>query len=287
MEWLESWNKAVNYIEGHLESEISMHEVAKLVCCSSFRFQRMFSYMTNLSLTEYIRRRKMTRAAAELQHGAKVVDVAFRYGYESPTAFNRAFRSVHGVSPSMAKKEGIVLKAYPPISFHITIKGEAEMKYRIEKKDAFRIVGYHKKINGMEGNFQEIPAFWEKTEQAGGIPKLCVLMDGEPKAMLGVTCSAENCCEDYYIAVASSAPASVGMEEYMIPAAMWAVFECVGPIEGPKECVMGDLQKRIFTEWLPTSGYAYADAPDVEVYPQGDLTAKDYHCEVWLPVVKK
>lgn len=160
------------------------------------------------------------------------------------------------------------------------------MKYRIEKKDAFRIVGFRTKMNGMEDCFQGIPAFWQKIEQAGNIPKLCAVMDREPKAVLGVTCSAESCCESYYIAVASGAQVPAGMEAYEIPAATWAVFECVGPIEGPN-CVIGDLQKRIFSEWLPASGYQYADAPDIEVYPQGDLTSADYHCEVWLPVVKK
>jgi len=132
MEWLSCLNEAVNYLEEHLEDEIDLERVAQIACCSSFHFQRMFSYLADLPLSEYIRRRKMTRAVFDLQNGdERIIDIALKYGYESPTAFNRAFQSVHGMAPSAARSEGVILKAYPPISFKITIKGEAEMNYRI------------------------------------------------------------------------------------------------------------------------------------------------------------
>ena len=142
MEWMKRLNQAVSYIEEHLTEEIDYEELAKIACCSTYHFQRMFSYIADVTLSEYIRRRRMSMAAAELSTGKeKIVDIALKYGYDSPTAFNRAFQSVHHTAPSAARKNGIILKSYPPISFQITIKGDAEMNYRIETKESFRIIG--------------------------------------------------------------------------------------------------------------------------------------------------
>ena len=142
MDWLEQLNNAMRYMEDHMEGELDLKQVAKIACCSVFHVQRMFSYMAGVPLAEYIRRRRMTKAAFDLQNTKeKVLQIALKYGYDSPTAFNRAFQSIHGVTPSTARQEGVVLKAYQPISFKITIRGEVEMKYRIEHHNAFRIVG--------------------------------------------------------------------------------------------------------------------------------------------------
>lgn len=130
MDWMNRLNSAINYMEEHMEQEIDMEKVASIAGCSSYHFQRMFAYMANVPLSEYIRKRKMSLAAADLlQEENKVIDIALKYGYDSPTAFNRAFKSVHGVAPSKIKEDGIAIKAYPPIHFHITIKGEEEMNY--------------------------------------------------------------------------------------------------------------------------------------------------------------
>ena len=139
MEWLNRLKAVIVYLEEHLEDEIDLTRMAQIACCSPFHFQRMFSYLAEVPLGEYIRRRKMTRAAADLQNESeRIIDIAFKYGYESPTAFNRAFQSIHGIAPSEARKSGSVLKAYLPISFKIMIKGEAEMNYRIEKKTFYQ-----------------------------------------------------------------------------------------------------------------------------------------------------
>ena len=140
MEWIERLNSSINYMEENMKGTIDLEEVSKIACCSTYHFQRTFTYIADITLSEYIRRRKMSLAAVDLQSGnEKVIDISLKYGYNSPTAFNRAFKSVHGISPSQAKKEGTILKVFPPISFKITIKGDSEMKYRIEKKEAFRI----------------------------------------------------------------------------------------------------------------------------------------------------
>ncbi|MGI6705797.1 MAG: helix-turn-helix transcriptional regulator [Clostridia bacterium] len=138
MEWLERVNGAIDYIEDNLAGHIDYKTAAQIACCSTYQFQRMFSFITDVSLSEYIRRRRLTLAAFELQHSnMKVVDVAFKYGYDSPEAFTRAFQNLHGVTPSSARDEGVKLKAYPRISFQMSIKGDVEMNYRIEKNNPF------------------------------------------------------------------------------------------------------------------------------------------------------
>lgn len=286
MDWLNQLNDALRYIEEHLDKDIDMQQVAKLAACSSFHFQRMFSYMAGVPLAEYIRRRRMTKAAFDLQNSAdRVLDIALRYGYDSPTAFNRAFQSIHGVAPSAARHEGVTLKAYQPISFKITIRGEAELNYRIEKKDAFRIVGV--KFNcpwtaeGQEG-FAQVPGFWMEHSQKGTIPRLCTLMNQEPLGVLGVSVGNWQTSGefDYYIAVSSSQPAPEDMVCYEVPACTWAIFEC----RGPMPTAMQAMQQRVLTEWLPNSGYQYADAPDIEQYTEGDQSSEDYLSYIWMPL---
>lgn len=285
MEWLERLNQSVGYLEENLAGTIRYERAAQIACCSVFHFQRMFSYIAGIPLSEYIRRRRMTEAAFELQQSdIRVIDAAMKYGYESPTAFNRAFQSVHGVPPAAARLEGVPLRAYPRIRFMISIRGDAQMNYKIESREAFRIVGpkRHYPMN-VEDNFAQVPLFWQETAQAGTIPVLCGLMDRQPYGILGVSTCMNGSDFDYYIAAASVKPAPEGMEEFTVPACTWAIFECVGPMPN----AIQELQKRIVTEWLPVSGYEYADAPDIEVYPEGDQTSRDYRCEVWLPVKKK
>ena len=186
MEWIERLNKAINYIEENITKEIEYEQVAKIACCSTYHFQRMFAYMADVPLSEYIRRRRMSLAAVELQNDdKKIIDVALKYGYSSPTAFNRAFKSIHGVAPSFIKKGEITtLKAFPPISFKINIKGAEEMNYRIEKKEAFRIVGVSQPLhNELEKNFEIVPQMWQKVALDGTLQKLIPMMDSQPQGL--------------------------------------------------------------------------------------------------------
>lgn len=281
MEWIERWNDAVRYIEEHLTEELDYGELGRIACCSSFHFQRMFTYMAGMPLSEYVRRRKMSLAAVELQGGdARIVDVALKYGYSSPTAFNRAFQSVHGVAPSAMKNEGVAVKSYPPLVFHISVKGGTEMNYRIETRDAFRIVGVSAPLSqNLEENFAVVPQMWGTAAADGTIPKLAAIMDGEPGGLLGVSACGSSSQWKYFIAVASSAETEE-FETYTVPASTWAVF----PSEGTNRSIQ-ELEQRIITEWLPTSGYEYADAPDIEVYLNPD--PENARFEVWIPVVKR
>ena len=282
MEWLNNLSKAIEYIENHLDQEISFDEAAQIACCSTYYFQRIFSYVAGISLAEYIRRRRMTQAAFELQRTDKrVLDIALKYGYASPTSFNRAFQSVHGVNPSSVKSEGTAIKSFPPITIKITVKGVEEMNYRIETKAAFRIVGKPFPLSReIEQNFLEVPQMWQETVLDGTLEKIISLMNGEPQGVLGVSACSDEEEWRYYIAVSSSAEIDNSLEEYTIPSCTWAIFPGAGTGRSIQE-----LEKRIVTEWLPTSGYEFTYGPDVEVYFNPDPQNTVY--EVWVPVKKK
>ena len=282
MEWIDRLNDAISYIEGHLTDSIDTDQLGRIACCSAYHFQRMFSYMAGIPLSEYIRRRKMSLAAVDLQEkNIKIIEVAGKYGYSSPTAFNRAFQSVHGIAPSAVWNEGASIKSFPAITFKITVKGAEEMNYRIESREAFRIVGVsvplHKDI---EENFTVIPSKWAEVSMNGTLQKLIGLMDTPPMGVLGISLCNDEEAWKYYISVSSSKDAD-GLEEYTVPAATWAIFSGTGTNQSIQE-----LERRIVTEWLPTSGYEYGSAPDiVEVYLNPDPANAQY--EVWIPVVKR
>lgn len=283
MEWIERLNRAINYIEEHITEEIDYGEAAKIACCSTYHFQRMFAYMANIPLSEYIRRRRMSLAAVDIQSGGeKIIDVALKYGYDSPTAFNRAFQNIHGIAPSLVKKGGISVKSFPPVSFKITIKGVEEMNYRIEKKEAFRIIGVSQPLyKEVEKNFEIVPEMWQMAAADGTIARLASMMDSQPMGVLGVSQCNDSEEWKYFIAVSSTKDTDGTLEEYVVPAFTWAIFYG----EGICPQAIQDLEQRIVTEWLPTSGYEYDNGPDVELYLTSD--PQNARFEVWIPVTKK
>lgn len=282
MEWLKQLSNAISYIEDNLAGDISYDEAAKIACCSTYYFQRMFSYVADISLGEYIRRRKMTQAAFDLQTADnKIIDVALKYGYSSPTSFNRAFQNVHGISPSIAKTQGNMLNAYPPIRFSVSITGGCAMPYRIETKGTMRIVGVRLPLlEDMKENYKIVPDFWKGIKSSGQFADICKLSNHNPKGILGVTAYLNDDEIYYYIAAATDKPIPAGMVEYEIPAAIWVVFECNGHF---KESVQ-TIFKRFLTEWLPFSGYEYAQLPDIEVYPIYKENQIGGHSEVWIAI---
>lgn len=285
MEWLMRLGEAVAYIEDNLDSEISHEKAAKIACCSMFYFRRMFSYVAGISLSEYIRCRRMTQAAFELQKAeTKVIDVALKYGYSSPTAFNRAFQNVHGISPAAAKLQGALLNAYPSIKFSIQVTGGHAMPYRIEAKSSMRIVGTRVPITeDMEKNQQIAPAFWNDVMKSDKFQKICDLSNTSLAGILGITVYQSPDEIYYYIAAATDMPIPNGMFEYEIPASTWVIFESEGRF---KESVQS-IFRRFLTEWLPFSGYGYAELPDIEVYPIGDDMPQSGHSEVWIAIKKE
>lgn len=281
MEWIERWNQAIDYLEAHLTEDLDYGKLGTIACCSGYHFQRMFVYLAGVPLSEYVRRRKMSLAAVDLrQEGAKILDVAQKYGYHSPTAFNRAFQSVHGLAPSKVREEGSAVKAFPPLAFQISVKGAEPLIYRIENKPTLRLVGRSHPLNQeIEKNFLEVPQMWSRAAQDGTVQRLAQKMDVPPMGLFGVSACNQREEWRYYIAVSTTQPAGE-FEEYLLPAATWAIFPGEGPVQD-----MQELERRIITEWLPNSGYEYADAPDVECYLNPDPEHARY--EVWIPVVKR
>ena len=282
MEWLKNMNAAIDYIEGHLDSGISYEEAAHIACCSTFYFQRLFSYLCGITLSEYIRRRKMTQAAFELQQTKlRVTDIALKYGYTSPTSFCRAFQKVHGFSPTAAKNSRSRLRAYPPIRFSVKITGDCALTYRVEEKPPLRLVGVRIALSDiMEENFKRIPDFWKSVLSGTQYAQICALGGGASGKLYGVSVWEDTKNQFYYIAVATQAPAPEGMSVCEIPFSTWAVFETRGYM---KEEVQGIFQ-RFYAEWLPFSGYEYAAMPDIEVYPSGGDPAASGYCEVWMGI---
>lgn len=281
MEWIDRLNEAMDDIEAHLTDNIDYDRLGRIACCSSYHFQRMFAYMAGIPLSEYIRRRRMSLAAVDLQSTEeKIIDLAAKYGYQSPTAFNRAFQAVHGVAPSTVRQEGIPVKSYPPIVFQISVKGGQAMDYRIETKEAFRIVGVSVPLSkNIEENFTVVPGKWQEAAADGTIEKLAGMMDTQPMGLLGVSVCNDREEWKYFIAAASTKNKDA-FEDYTVPAATWAIFPGAGANVSVQE-----LERRIVTEWLPSSGYEYGDAPDIEVYLNADPQNAKY--EVWIPVKKK
>ncbi len=294
MEWIDRMTATLDYIESHLDDDIMYDEVAKLACSSMHQFGRVFSYIIGISLSEYIRRRRLTLSALDLQSGdAKVIDVAMKYGYNSPDAFTRAFLEMHGVTPRIARTSGVKLKAYPRISFHISIKGDVEMEYRIEEKQCISLIGVVKQIKRQSANAVandwkeaagEVWNVWDQFLNGGTNEKISHLYHA-PMWQMGFTKTLENGETLLAIGAEADANAAEDLQTYTIPANKWAVFTVRGNLRG-KEHPIDAMWARITTEWLPSSGYKRAADYEIEVYPPGDTSSDDYTCEIWIPITR-
>ena len=281
MDLVERLNTAIKYIEEHLTDTIEYEELTKLLCCSTYHFQRMFAFMNGVPLSEYIRRRKLSLAVSDIQNNERIIDIALKYGYASPTAFCRAFQNLHGVTPSEARKKGMSLKTYPPITFKLTITGTEELTYRIEDKPSIPIRGISIPLDkSIEKNFLVVPQFWNRAVESGMLTELMDLDKAEFDNLLGISVCGDNKEWKYYIAVSSLSNAGGKFEEYTIPASKWAVFTGSGT-----NISLQDLERRIITEWLPFSGFEYGNAPDIEHYIQANPNNAEY--EYWLSIQPK
>lgn len=281
MDWLERINRAMDYIEQNLLNEIDAKEIAKLACCSEYHFPRMFSSITGFTLSEYIRRRRLSQAAFELQnnHVVRIIDLALTYGYDSPDAFSRAFKNLHGVTPTEARGKGIELKAFPRLSFHITIKGDVEMDYRIEVLDfEIEIVGVKQKVVTKDAS-HTIPKLWGDATENGLLQRLIDMSWKNPQCklegILGV-CGKQAAITDeefdYVMGCRYQGEFASDMERILLPPSTWVVFPNVA-----------EAWKRLYKEWLPASGYELADLPCIENYLAPD---RNPNSELWVPILK-
>jgi AraC family transcriptional regulator len=284
MDWLENMNAAMDYIESNLADEISYNRAAQLACCSTYHFQRMFSYITGVPLSEYIRRRRLTLAAFELQTGGvKVIDTAIKFGYESPEAFSRAFKKLHGITPVLARDMGVSLKAYPRMTFQITIKGDIEMKYRITQREAFRVFGKYTNIStDMEKAFEQVPQFYRQCDED--------LVPDEINALLGrfndnptIAALYDHSETKFKYMLCQFLPKGLAVPDKFtvldVPASTWAVFDA-------PDCEVQTIWRRIWTEWFPTSEYESVKGVQFEMY-YGLANHENIIGEIWIPVKKK
>ncbi|UYO06487.1 AraC family transcriptional regulator [Paenibacillus sp. PSB04] len=289
MNMLENLNGALDYIEQNLENEINEHELAKRAYCSIFHFKRMFSYLAGIPLQEYIRRRRLTLAAFDLQdRSLKVIDIAIKYGYNSPDAFTRAFHALHGITPTEARITNRSLKAFPPMIFRLSIGGSEPMKFRIEQKDAFRVVGVSNRVTPIDsGEHPGVEQVWKLTDNET-YAQLKSRNNVEPFGILHVSFGEGVRVKrdyDYYMAVASTEPCPENLSELIVPAMTWVVFEVKVPWEKEK-------WHRIYGEWFPSSGYEQVEGPMIQVGPEIEVGlekqvyTEEKEVELWIPVVK-
>ena len=307
MDMLEKLTRAMDYVEANLEGEIDYAAAARLACCSSYSFQRMFAFIAGVTLAEYIRRRRMTLAGIALRQGAKVIDTALRFGYDSPVSFARAFREVHGINPSRVCAEGEgphrrCLQAYPRISFQITVKGENPMKYRIEDKPAFTIFGIEGifRCDGKDKKFPRNPhEFWDQCGQ-NGKHKWLMQDAGSPPSFVapglwkvhgacGFRCVSKDTFPYMLFAFEGEGSKTEGYSIAEFPACTWAVFPSNEQepfvIDNTGVDLITEMCRRFYSEWLPTSGYELlGDVGDIEIYGG---TPEQCYIELWFPIRKK
>lgn len=294
MEWLTSIRKAINYMEEHLEDDISAQDVADQVFASSFFFQKGFSVMTGYGLSEYIRNRRLYRAALDLREtNEKIIDIAYRYRYETPESFAKAFSRFHGASPSQVR-EGAPIKPFLPLKIEITIHGGNKMDYRIKTMVGFTVIGFAGVFDG-ETAYIEIPKFWDeiRVKYANNVWKGNAPANAIEKAIADNSIGEYGVCVDdvgggsfrYIVAgIYKGGEVPEGLTVYELPDSDWAIFDCFG--QNPK--ALQEVNTKIFREWMPGNpDFEFPGRVNIEWYGEEDPNSPDYHSAIWIPVKKK
>lgn len=290
MDWITGIQRALDYTEAHLTEEINYEAVAKQAYSSAFHFQRMFSMLCGFSLGDYIRMRRLTLAAEDLMRtGDKIIDIAFKYGYDTPESFSRAFLRFHGITPTQARRGGTI-KSFFRLSVKLILSGGSTMDYRIEKKDAFRIICKKKQITKPQGDTatEDISAFWNECGKNGTIKDICNYGRFDNLGgVLGI-CFSEELADSgfpYGIGAEYNGVPLCGeaLEIVDIPAYTFAVFQCKGQMPD----AFKKTYQQICTEFFPQSNYEYGSGVELEVYPSADVSKPDYTCEIWIAVNEK
>ena len=272
--WIEGIQESIDFIEANLTEDLDIEVIAGKAALSPFYYQRIFGALCGMTVGEYIRARRMTLAAQALNRkDIKVIDVAVRYGYDSPDSFAKAFQKFHGITPSQARETGALLRSFAPMHIKITMEGGSMMDYQIVEKDQFTIVGVKRRFNS-DTSYQEVPKFWDEWLAQGdkrpimGTFGLCLDMDGKDF--------------DYWIADMYFPWEEIpeGCETRVIPASLWAQFPCTLK-------TLQDTNTKIWTEWLPAlKGYELVDEYDIEVYLAPEPGSSEVRTFIWIPLKK-
>jgi len=281
MDWLKGMNNVSAHIEENLTQPIQYETLARMVGCSIYEFSRIFSFIAGMSVSEYIRRRRLSQAAFDIQSSSeKIIDVALKYCYESPAAFTRAFKELHGTTPLSVRKASVSLKTYPAINFVLTIKGVNEMNFRIEKKDGFQVMGLSGYIAGelvdgmptvvkefFENYYQKLSPYYTAPFQQVSVYDF-QSVDDKCKVIIGAEYKGEK-------------PNGVDIDMKDVPPATWAVFSIEGCIGETYDAAYA----RVLTEWFPASNYKRNETvPHLEVLPVGSEVQV---WEIWMPIFNK
>jgi len=288
MNWVDTLQRSIDFLEDHLQTNFKIEDAAKQANVSVFHFQRIFMVLTDMSVMEYVRQRRLTLAAEELViTNQKVIDVAFKYGYETPEAFTKAFKRQHGMSPSEARSSKKGLTSYNRLVISVKLKGAYPMKVRIEEKPAFQIMGVTRRFNCDTGeNKREIPKMWGEVHANSVDDELLKLNTGELKGLLGVCkmIDVSTSQMEYWIATAyEGVEVPTNFETMEIPDATYAIFEVVGPMPH----AIQTMWEKIYSEWFPSSSYRPSGSAEMEVYTNDNAYKADYYSEIWIPVVAK
>lgn len=285
MEWIKSISKAIDYIEENITNDLTIEQIANNVFISPFYFQKGFSMLCGFSVSDYIRQRRLALAGSEIiSTNTKIVDIAVKYGYDSPDSFTKAFIRFHNVTPTAVRKDGALIKSFAPLKISFTLKGGFIMDYKIVEKEAFKVIGISKKFLYDKAK-EEIPKFWAEHYQNGKGKIIC--------GMYGINIDESMGYNEFEYIIADNynegSDIPKGCTVKTIPSFTWAVFPCVGPMPN----VIMEVNQKIFSEWLPNckdyefaAGYNIEMYGDVSNYPNG-VQDENYYSEIWIPVKKK
>lgn len=286
MEWIESISKAIEYIETHITEDLTTSDIAKEVCISSFYFQKGFSMLCGFTVAEYIRQRRLTLAGSELvSTDNKIIDIAMKYGYDSPDSFTKAFTRFHGSTPTAVRRDGAMMKSFASLKINISLKGGYTMDYKIIEKEAFTVLASGSRFK-YDSCKEEIPKFWQEHYESGKGNVVCGMYGVNIDKSMGNSDEFEYLIADDY-KTGNDIPE--GFVTRVIPKHTWAVFSCKGAM--PKAMI--DVNHKIFSEWLPNckdyeiaEGYNIETYTDINDYPKGNQD-ENYYSELWIPVKKK
>ncbi len=287
MDWITGIQRALDYTETHLTEDINYQTVAEQAYSSAFHFQRVFTMLCGFTLGDYVRMRRLSLAAeALIQTTDKVIDIALQFGYDTPESFSRAFTRFHGVTPTEARR-GATVKSFSRLSVKLILSGGSTMDYRIEKKDALKLLCKKKQVTKPQGDTAtaDISAFWNACSTDGTIERLCKYGKFDTlQGVLGI-CFSDELADSgfpYGIGVEYNGTPLDGeaLELVEIPAYTYAVFQCKGAMPD----AFKDTYQKICTEFFPQSNYEYGHGVELEVYPSADVQDPAYSCEIWIAV---
>ncbi|ALJ24341.1 AraC family transcriptional regulator [Lactobacillus gallinarum] len=283
MEWSESISRVIDYIESNITGELTITDIAKHVNISPYYFQKGFSMICGLTVGEYIKKRRLTLAGSELvSTDEKIIDIALKYGYNSPDSFTKAFFRFHGATPTAIRRGEVAIKSFAPLKIKLPLIGRYTMNYKITKKAPFTVIGISA-IFKYETASKEIPQFWQKFNASGKNKKIA--------NMYGISIDKDMHGDEFEYLIADNynplKEIPAGFTTYLIPEYTWAIFPC----RGAKS--MYDTHRKIFTEWLPQNkDYEIAAGYNIEMYSNPLDYAKgvedeNYYSEIWIPVRNK